>query len=65
MKYFEVLYLIDGNYVRNDIIAKRDDKPPVIEDFAGYSTCKKILAYKETDDMSFLLNEQKYFKLWC
>lgn len=62
MKYFEVLYLVNGNYVRNDIIAKGDDKPPVIEDF-GYPTCKKIITYKETDQMAFHNNEQKYFKL--
>ena len=61
MRYFEVLYLDNNNFVNNDIIAKVNDQPPTCDDF--YAPCKKILAYKETDNVSFQNNEQKHFKL--
>ncbi len=66
MKYFEVLYLDSLNYVKNKIVASRDDKSPSVNDNNfryAYTKCKKILAFCETDDMAFHLDEQKYFKL--
>ena len=64
MRYFEVLYLDSLNCVKNKIVASRDDKAPSIDDDNfGYTKCKKILAFHETDDMAFHLDEQKYFIL--